>query len=222
MSEARRLLVVEDDPQLSGFLVKGLREERFAVDLAEDGEAATEKGLAGGYDAILLDHILSKKDGFDVCRELRDGGVDAPILMLTARDEDPRGPGPRRGADDYLAKPFSFEELLPRLRALLECGSGRAGAARGPGATDPLGLPALRETLNASEYRLLEAFVRRPGEILTSEELGRSVWGRVYDPDSNAVSVTVVRLRAKLEAAGSRALPRTVPGLGYVLKEPAP
>lgn len=229
MSEARRLLVVEDDPQISGFLVKGLREERYAVDLAEDGEAATEKGLAGGYDAILLDHILSKKDGFDVCRELRAGGVDAPILMLTAPDEDPRGPGPNRGADDYLTKPFSFEELLPRLHALLDGrprSSGAAALSCGPIAIDPLTLRATLAgaplSLSASECRLLEVFVRRPGEILTSEELGRCVWGRVYDPLSNAVEATVSRLRAKLEAGGSRVLPRTVRGLGYVLKEPAP
>jgi DNA-binding response OmpR family regulator len=222
-----RLLVVEDDPKISRFLVKGLREEQHLVDLAEDGVAGEARALAEDYDAILLDVMLPGRDGFDVCRRLRHQGVDTPILVLTARDAVPdRVIGLDAGADDYLVKPFAFDELLARLRALGRRGRGRHLAATleyGPIVLDPRdhlvtvrGQPV---ALTATEYRLLEYLLRRAESIVSRDQLAEHVWGGDYDPFSNVADVYIGYLRRKLQPLGADHVIRTVRGLGYMLKE---
>ncbi len=225
------LLVVEDDPKISRFLVRGLREENHVVDLAEDGETAERLAGTEAYDAILLDVLLPRADGFEVCRRLRAQGIDTPILMLTARDAVPdRVKGLDAGADDYLTKPFAFDELLARLRALMRRGRTHhldATLAYGPIAIDTTahradvaGRPL---DLTATEYRLLEYLVRRAESIVSRDELSDHVWGAEYDPLSNVADVYIGYLRRKLRAAGATAaLIHTIRGLGYMMKDKGP
>jgi DNA-binding response OmpR family regulator len=224
-----RVLVVEDDPEISRFLVRGLTEERYVVDLVEDGASAVDLVAAEEYDAIVLDLMLPGVDGLEVCRRLRTRGVDTPIIMVTARDAlTDRVAGLDGGADDYLTKPFAFEELLARLRAL-----GRRGRTRqmthvlqyGPVTLDPVthtatvnGAPL---TLTATEYRLLEFLLRRPEAIVTRDQLAQHVWGGEYDPTSNNADVYVGYVRRKLLALAHEPLIHTVRGLGYMLKREA-
>jgi two-component system, OmpR family, response regulator len=224
------LLLVEDDPTISRFLLRGLREENHVVDLAEDADTAEQFVAAGDYDAILLDIMLpGGQDGFAFCRRLRDNRIDTPVLMLTARDSvADRVQGLDTGADDYLTKPFAFDELLARLRALTRRGRTRqmsAGLSYGPLAMD---LDAHRVTANgqemhlsATEYRLLEYLMRRAETIVSRSQLADHVWGNEYDPMSNLADVYVGYLRRKLTAAGvAGTLIQTVRGLGYMLKSP--
>jgi DNA-binding response OmpR family regulator len=225
------LLVVEDDPKISRFLLRGLREENHLVDLAEDGDAAEQLASSEDYDAILLDILLPHTDGFEVCRRLREQGVDTPILMLTARDAVvDRVKGLDVGADDYLTKPFAFDELLARLRALTRRGRSRNLSARiayGPIAIDT---DSHRVTfgdedveLTATEYRLIEHLVRRAESIVSRDELAEHVWGGDYDPFSNLADVYVGYVRRKLRAAGvTTGLIHTIRGLGYMLKDKGP
>ena len=218
-----RLLVVEDDPKIARFLVRGLREEKHVVDLVSDGASAQERAELEEYDAILLDILLPRKDGWEVCRGLRASGVDTPILMLTARDAvADRVRGLDAGADDYVVKPFAFDELLARLRALVRRGrtphlaavlhegglevDTHAHLARLDG--NPL-------ELTGTEYRLLEYLTRRAGTIVSREQLADQVWGDEYDPFSNLADVYVSYLRRKL----GRPLVHTVRGMGYMLKD---
>jgi DNA-binding response OmpR family regulator len=223
------LLLVEDDPAISHFLVKGLREEHHLVDLVEDGHAAEAQALEEDYDAIVLDLMLPGQDGFTVCRRLRAQGVDAPILVVTARHQvADKVLGLDAGADDYLVKPFAFDELLARLRAL-----SRRGRSRHLTATLAVGALTLdardhRVTANgedvaltATEYRLLEFLMHRAGSIVSRAQLGERVWGGTYDPASNVADVYIGYLRRKLHAAGLEGYIRTVRGLGYVLEAPA-
>jgi DNA-binding response OmpR family regulator len=221
------LLVVEDDPAISRFLVKGLREERHMVDLAEDGPAAEARATAEDYDAILLDVLLPGLDGFTLCRRLRAQGVDVPILVVTARDAvAERVEGLDAGADDYLVKPFAFDELLARLRAIARRGRTRhltSVLTCGPVRLD---LRDHRVTvddrvvaLTATEYRLLLYLMRRAGSIVSREQLGEHVWGGVYDPMSNVADVYVGYLRRKLQHTAAQGLIRTVRGLGYMLAD---
>jgi len=220
-----RLLVVEDDPTISRFLVKGLREEQHLVDLAEDGEAGEARALAGDYDAILLDVMLPAQDGFAVCRRLRAQGVDTPILMVTARDAvGDRVHGLDTGADDYLVKPFAFDEVVARLRALT-----RRGRTRSLSAVLTAGALALDQEahqaqvsgtpvpLTATEYRLLEFLMRRAGTIVSRDQLAEHVWGGEYDPCSNLADVYVGYLRKKLAGTAAAEQIRTIRGLGYML-----
>jgi DNA-binding response OmpR family regulator len=221
-----RVLVVEDDPEISRFLVRGLREDRYVVDLVCDGLSAVELAGAEEYDAVLLDLMLPGLDGFEVCRRLRARGVDTPVIIVTARD------GVRdkvtaldAGADDVLVKPFAFDELLARLRAV-----GRRGRSRhlnhlleyGGIAIDPVahvvtvaGCPV---TLTATEYRLLTFLVRRAESVVTRDQLAQHVWGGEYDPLSNNADVYVGYVRRKLQGAAAAPLIHTVRGLGYMLK----
>jgi two-component system, OmpR family, response regulator MprA len=221
-----RVLVVEDDPEISRFVVRGLTEERYVVDLVEDGAAAIDMACAEEYDAIVLDLMLPGVDGFEVCRQLRARGVDTPVIMVTARDAlSDRIAGLDGGADDYLVKPFAFEELLARLRAL-----GRRGRTRqmthvlrhGPVTLDPVAHTAavndIPLTLTATEYRLLEFLIRRAEAIVTRDQLAQHVWGGEYDPLSNNADVYVGYVRRKLSALTSEPLIHTVRGLGYMLK----
>jgi len=227
------VLVVEDDPAISRFVVRGLREEQYRVDLAEDGPSAEQMASEGMYDAIILDVLLPGRDGFDVCRRLRKAGIDAPVLMLTARDRVPdRIQGLDAGADDYLVKPFAFDELLARLRALTRRGRTRqldSSLRYGPVTLDTsthtatAGRAALE--LSATEYRLLEHLLRHPETIVSRDQLAEHVWGGDYDHFSNVADVYIGYLRRKLRGAGiATPLIHTIRGLGYMLKarEPGP
>lgn len=225
-----RILLVEDDPEISRFLLKGLAEENHVVDLAEDGERAEELAVAGLYDAVLLDVLLpGDHDGFQVCRHLRALGVDAPILMLTALDGVPdRVRGLDAGADDYLAKPFAFDELLARLRALSRRGRTRhlsAVLSYGPLEVDTearrVRVGGREVELTATEYRLLEFLVRRAEAIVSREQLAEHVWGAEYDPLSNLSDVYIGYLRRKVDLDRGRPLIHTVRGMGYMLKDRA-
>jgi two-component system response regulator MprA len=199
------------------------------VDLVEDGASAVDMVAAEEYDAIVLDLMLPGVDGLEVCRRLRARGVDTPIIMVTARDAlTDRVAGLDGGADDYLTKPFAFEELLARLRAL-----GRRGRTRqmthvlqyGPVTLDPVAHTAAVNgaplTLTATEYRLLEFLLRRPEAIVTRDQLAQHVWGGEYDPTSNNADVYVGYVRRKLLALAPEPLIHTVRGLGYMLKREA-
>ncbi len=220
-----KVLVVEDDRKVAGFIEQGLREEGYAVDVAKDGEEATMLAHINQYDALLLDLMLPKKNGLEVAAELRREGRTTPILMLTARDstEDVIR-GLDAGADDYLAKPFKFDELLARLRALMR----RGGAARldqlGYG---PLELNRLKHEakvggrtldLTPREFQLLEHFMLHPEEVVRRTELLEKVWDMHFDPESNVVDVHVGNLRRKLKEAGYDGLIATVRGVGFSLR----
>jgi DNA-binding response OmpR family regulator len=220
-----RLLVVEDDPTISHFLVKGLREDQHLVDLAEDGETAEAQALAGEYDAILLDVMLPAQDGLEVCRRLRAQGVDTPILMVTARDTvGDRVRGLDTGADDYLVKPFAYDEVVARLRALTRRGRTSSLSAVLTAGTLSLDLEAHQASvagvpmpLTATEYRLLEYLMRRVGTIVSRDQLAEHVWGGDYDPCSNLADVYVGYLRKKLAGTPAADQIRTIRGLGYML-----
>jgi len=222
-----RLLLVEDDPKITRFLAKGLREDQHLVDIVEEGHRAELQAASEEYDAILLDLMLPGLDGFEVCRRLRSQGVDTPILVITARDGvTDRVTGLDAGADDYLVKPFVYDELLARLRALTRRGRTRQLSAvlhYGPISIDPQdhiasvnGRPL---QLTATEYRLLEYLVRRAESIVSRDQLAQHVWGGDYDPFSNVADVYIGYLRRKLHPDGADTMIRTVRGMGYMLKQ---
>jgi DNA-binding response OmpR family regulator len=225
-----RLLLVEDDAKISRFLLKGLREDQHVVDLAEDGPSGLDQAGAVDYDAVVLDLMLPGLDGFEVCQRLRRQHNNTPVLVISARDAvRDRVHGLDCGADDYLVKPFAFEELLARLRALDRRGRNRQVArslSYGPITIDPvdhrvtLGTQVMSFT--ATEYRLLEYLVRRAEAIVTRDQLAEYVWGGDYDPFSNVADVYVGYLRRKLQTALSSPLIHTVRGLGYILKNETP
>src|SRR5258705_1075280 len=218
-----RLLLAEDDRYLSAMLSKGLREHAYAVDVVADGDAAIGQAAVNEYDVIVLDVMMPKRDGFAVCRELRRRGMTVPVLMLTARDTlADKVEGLDAGADDYLAKPFEFAELLARLRALLR----RAREIREPEITvadlvvDTRGQTARRGgallPLTTKEDALLEDLARNAGRVVGRAEISAHVWDENHDPGSNAIDVCVTRLRRKVD--GARApLIHTRRGSGYLL-----
>jgi two-component system copper resistance phosphate regulon response regulator CusR len=219
-----RILVVEDEPDAAAMLAKGLREQRYAVDVAEDGERALEQAYVNEYDVFILDVLLPRKTGLDVCRELRESGTTAPILMLTARDSVPdRVSGLDAGADDYLPKPFHFDELLARVRALLRRRPALAPATISIGdlQIDTVAQRVSRAgrpvTLTAREYSLLEYLARRSGEVVTRSAIIEHVWDDNYDSVSNLVEVYVQRLRRKIDDEHELKLIRTRRGAGYTL-----
>lgn len=222
-NERVRILLVEDESRVAGFIAKGLREQAYAVDIASNGEQALYQAAVNAYDLVILDVLLPLKDGHRVCRELRHGGFQAPILMLTARDSvDDRVAGLDSGADDYLTKPFDFKELLARLRALsrrhagvrpqvvrigdLTLDTGKHAAARS-------GRPV---SLTAKEYALLEFLVLNEGRVVGREQIAQHVWDECFDPLSNVIDVYIKRLRAKLDAGAARRLIHTRRGEGYI------
>lgn len=219
------LLVVEDNPAISHFLVKGLREQRYVVDLVEDGLEAEARALSEHYDAILLDLMLPGLDGLTLCRQLRAQGVDTPILVVTARAAvEDRVAGLDFGADDYLAKPFEFSELLARLRAVVRRGRTRqldAVLRYGPLSVDvrdqQVTVDGQPLVLTATEYRLVLCLIRRAGSIVSRDYLAEHVWGSELDPDSNIVEVYVSYVRRKLQSTSAAGLIQTVRGLGYML-----
>jgi DNA-binding response OmpR family regulator len=220
-----RVLLVEDEPNAALVLAKGLREQAYAVDVATDGNAAIFQAGTTDYDAVILDVMLPAKDGFAVCRTIRETGSAVPILMLTARDAvEARIEGLDCGADDYLVKPFDFGELLARLRALIRRGTQPLLPDRitvGLLTLDTRGRRVLvrnREvSLTAKEYALLEYLVRRAGDVVSRADISEHVWDEHYDPLSNVVDVYVQRLRRKLDRTGDESVIRTRRGEGYQL-----
>ena len=219
-----RLLIVEDDPKVAAALKKGLKEEGYAVDVCSDGEEAIAAARVSEYDLILLDLRLPGKDGWTVCRELRTNNVLTPILMLTAFDSvEDKVKGLRAGADDYLTKPFSFEELLARVQALLR----RAQDYRSPLLEiedlilDPVKKKVTRSgraiSLTAKEYALLEYLMRNAGRMVTPTMIMEHVWDANFETSSNVVNVYINHLRAKIESDQGPRLIRTVRGMGYEL-----
>jgi two-component system copper resistance phosphate regulon response regulator CusR len=220
-----RVLLVEDEPHAAQVLAKGLREQTYAVDVAADGDSAVFQVATTDYDAVILDVMLPVRDGFAVCRTIRDSGCAVPILMVTARDAvESRIRGLDSGADDYLVKPFDFGELLARLRALIRRGRQPLLPERlaiGPLVLDTRARRARVRNravpLTAKEYALLEYLARRAGDVVSRGDIAEHVWDEHYDPLSNVVDVYVQRLRRKLDAPGSPSLIRTRRGEGYEL-----
>src|SRR5258706_4969630 len=221
-----RVLVVEDDNRIAAFVAKGLRENSYAVDIAIDGEAATYLASINSYDVFILDVNLPKKDGFEVCKELRASGNTKPILMLTARDAiDDRISGLDTGADDYLIKPFEFRELLARLRALLR----RHSEVRAPKIMvadleiDTISHAVRRGgkqiDLTTKEYSLIEFLALNKGKVVGREEISEHVWDDRFDPFSNLIEVYIKRLRSKLDEDFAAQLIHTRRGAGYILDD---
>jgi two-component system OmpR family response regulator len=221
-----RVLIVEDHPKMAGLIRRGLNKEGMATDVANTGEDALWRAGATEYDAIVLDLMLPGIDGFEVCRRLRAEGVWAPILMLTARDAvEDRVTGLDQGADDYLTKPFSYAELLARLRAL-----ARRGAVERPPELRVGDLrldPARRQVwrgddeihLSAKEFSILETFMRRPGEVLSRFQLLEHAWDYDYENRSNVVDSYIRLLRRKIDRPFGADSIETVRGAGYRLRE---
>jgi two-component system copper resistance phosphate regulon response regulator CusR len=220
-----RILLVEDEPNAARVLVKGLREQAYAVDVATDGHAAMFQADTVDYDAVILDVMLPAADGFTVCRAIRSSGCAVPILMLTARDEvEARITGLDSGADDYLVKPFDFGELLARLRALIRRGKQPVlpqSFVAGPLTIDTrsrqVRIAGRDVALTAREYALIEYLARRAGEVVSRADIAEHVWDDHYDPLSNVVDVYVTRLRRKLDRPGAETLIRARRGEGYQL-----
>jgi two-component system, OmpR family, response regulator len=224
-NEAMRALVVEDEVKMAALIRRGLVEEGYAADVARTGEEALWMARATPYDAIVLDVMLPGRNGLEVCRSLRESGVWSPILMLTARDgvED-KVSGLDSGADDYLSKPFSFAELLARLRALTRRGPSERPAVLEVGTLrlDPATRQAWRGEaevdLSAKEFALLETFMRNPGDVLTRLDLLEHAWDYGYENRSNVVDVYVRYLRAKIDRPFGLDSIETVRGVGYRLR----
>ncbi len=219
-----RILLVEDEARVAGFIAKGLREQCYAVDVAADGEQALYDAAVNDYDLVILDVMLPARDGYALCRELRASGFRAPILMLTARDSvDDRVAGLDSGADDYLVKPFDFKELLARLRALARrSGPPRPRIAQVADLTVDTGSHAVARggkpvNLTAKEYALLEVLVLNEGRVVGREQIAQHVWDESFDPLSNIIDVYVKRLRNKLDTGYSRRLIHTRRGEGYLM-----
>jgi len=220
-----RILVVEDEAKLANLIRRGLQDEGLAADVAERGEDALWMAGSTEYDAIVLDVMLPGIDGFEACRRMRDEGLWAPVLLLTARDSvEDRVAGLDGGADDYLTKPFSFAELSARLRALVRRGRPERPPvlATGDLTLDPATRQAKRGdteiSLSAKEFALLEAFMRRPGEVLTRLDLLEHAWDFAYENRSNVVDVYVRHLRQKIDEPFGRGSLETVRGAGYRLR----
>ena len=223
-----RILVVEDERKVANFIRQGLAEEGHTVEVAADGAAALDLLEGPPYDLVVLDLMLPKVDGFEILKLARARRLTTPVLVLTARDSvADKVRGLDLGADDYLTKPFSFDEFLARVRALL-----RRGAAAGPvlRLADLTLDPSTREvrrgvrriTLTVREHALLEYFMRNAGRVLTRPMLAEHVWGLDFDAESNIVDVYVGYLRRKIDGAGDARLLHTVRGAGYALRTEAP
>ncbi len=225
---ADRVLVVDDDPKILAMMRRGLIFAGYEVDLAETGEQALDKTLGELPDLVIIDVMLPGIDGLEVCRRLRAAEPRLPILLLTARDRVPdRVAGLDAGADDYLVKPFAFDELLARIRALLR----RAGDEH----QEALVFADLRLNstthevvrgerpidLTLTEYQLLEYFMRHPRQVLSRDRIHDAVWGDSFFPESNVIDVHIKRLREKLEAGGEARLIQTIRGVGYSLRQPS-
>jgi heavy metal response regulator len=221
-----RLLVVEDEKKVSSFIKKGLEEEGYAVDLASDGKTGLQMAMDRVHDLIVLDINLPGMNGLSVLKELRRAKVQVPVLLLTVRANiEDKVLGLDSGADDYLTKPFAFDELVARIRALLRRQSGAGQPVLQ--VADLVLDPALRAAsrggrkieLTAKEYALLDYFMRNPGRVLTRAQISEHVWDYDFDSETNVIDVYVNYLRRKIDANDAGKLIHTVRGVGYVLKE---
>ena len=221
-----RILVVEDEKKVAGFIKKGLEEETYAVDITHDGENGLHLGLEGQYDLIILDIMLPKMDGLEVLSQLRSQGSDVPILLLTAKDAvDDRVEGLNKGADDYLTKPFAFSELLARVRVLLR--RGKAEVKTTLQILD-LTLDLVSHKVNrggdeieltGKEYGLLEYFMRNQEKVLTRTMIAEHVWDYNFDTFTNVIDVYINHLRNKIDKGRQVKLLHTLRGVGYVMKK---
>ncbi len=222
-----RVLVVEDEKKLAGFIKQALKEDGHAIDVCHDGDEASQLATEEAYDAIILDLQLPGRDGLMILRDLRKKGKATPVLILTARDTvKDRVRGLDEGADDYLTKPFSLDELRARLRALFRRGQAGSSILKfedlSMNLIDRLVLRGTREIeLTAKEFSLLEYFLRNPRKALTRSSIAEHVWDFNFEWQSNVLEVFVNALRKKTEADGEPRLIHTVRGVGYVLKEAA-
>lgn len=219
-----RILLVEDENNVAAFIKKGLEEEFYTVDAAENGSEGLSMATANDYDLILLDIMLPGMNGIDLCKELRRRGMKVPILMLTAKDSvSSRVEGLESGADDYLTKPFAFSELLARIKALLR----RASESVRELYLEDLRMDLLSRrvyrggkeiVLTPKEFSLLEYLLRRKGRVLSRTQMIENIWGYNFDPNSNVVDVHIKYLREKIDTGFEKKLIHTVRGAGYILK----
>lgn len=217
-----RILVIEDQKKIAGFIEQGLREHGFAVDVCHTGEDGFFNATTESYDAMVLDIMLPGRDGLSILRSLRQKGLTLPVLVLTARSElNERVEGLNAGADDYLTKPFFVEELVARLHALLRRTGGTPASVLRSGElsmnllTREVRRGAEVLELSAREFALLEYFLRAPGRVLTRSQIGQHVWNLHFDTGSNLVDVAIGRLRKKIEEPAGPHLIETVRGAGY-------
>ena len=224
-----KILIVEDEPKTGEYLRQGLNEAGFVADLAANGSDGLHLALHGEYDLVILDVMLPELDGWQVLASLRRRGLDMPVLFLTARDQvEDRVKGLELGADDYLVKPFSFAELLARVRTILRRGRG-GGVDSNTLRMAGLELDLLRRRvtrggrridLTAKEFGLLELLMRRQGEVLPRSLIASQVWDMNFDSDTNVIEVAMRRLRIKIDDGQAVKLIQTVRGMGYVLEVP--
>jgi DNA-binding response OmpR family regulator len=221
-----RILVVEDEKKLAGFIRRALKEDGHAVDLCHDGREGRDLASKQDYDAVVLDLMLPGVGGLEVLQDLRERGRKMPVLVLTARDSvEDRVKGLDRGADDYLTKPFALDELRARLRALLRRGKeGGSTTLRFADVSMDLLERSVRRgsravVLTAREFALLEYFLRHPRRVLTRTSIAEHVWDYNFDWQSNVVDVFIAAVRRKLEEQGEPRLIHTLRGVGYVLRE---
>ncbi len=220
-----RILIVEDEKKVAGFVKKGLEEETYAVDVAYDGEEGFHLADMNEYDLIILDLMLPKMDGLEVLTRLRDNKVSTPILLLTAKDEvEDKVTGLNKGADDYLTKPFAFSELLARIRSLLRRGQAETQTELKVG---DLSLDMVSHKVNRNgeeieltgkEYSLLEYFMRNEGKVLTRTMIAEHVWDYNFDTFTNVIDVYINHLRKKIDKKYPTRLLHTLRGVGYVMK----
>lgn len=223
-----KILLVEDEPKTGEYLRQGLSEAGFVVDWTQDGAEGLQLALQSFYDLVILDVMLPSLDGWQVLQSLRSRGLQMPVLFLTARDDvTDRIKGLELGADDYLIKPFSFAELLARVRTILRRGRGSAEATTLHVADLELDLlrrrvhrSGRRIDLTAKDFGLLELLMRRQGEVLPRSLIASQVWDMNFDSDSNVIEVAVRRLRVKIDEGHDMKLIHTVRGMGYVLEAP--
>ena len=221
-----RILVVEDEKKVAGFIKKGLEEETYAVDVAYDGGDGLHLGVEGQYDLIILDIMLPKMDGLEVLLQLRSQGKDVPIILLTAKDAvDDRVAGLNKGADDYLTKPFAFSELLARVRVLLRRGKAEVKTIL---QISDLTLDLVSHKVNrggteieltGKEYSLLEYFMRNQEKVLTRTMIAEHVWDYNFDTFTNVIDVYINHLRKKIDKGRQSKLLHTLRGVGYIMKE---
>lgn len=220
------ILVVEDEVKITRFIKKGLEMEHYTVDVAYDGKEAIEKADVNNYDLIILDIMLPKIDGIEVCRKLRKNKIDTPVIMLTARNTvEDRIKGLDAGADDYLIKPFAFGELLARMRALLR--REKTVKTTKLQVADLIMDPATHEVhrgnkeiqLSSKEYRLLDYMMRRPSYVCTRTMIGEHIWGYNFTNDSNVIDVYISYLRNKIDSGHRNKLIHTIRDVGYKIQD---